>query len=249
MNHYFEKFSRENFPEKNSPHFGNSMAIIIGDTLAALGNKTILRSGFSEKLIIKTALRLQEIIALTVIGQVKDVHMEHLGNSSEKEILKMYEYKTARYTMEGPLHLGMILGGGKKRELETISVYATSIGIAFQIQDDILGIFGTEEKLGKSISSDIEKGKQTILLARALSSGNIRQKKELRAILKKKRILQGDREKFRKIIVETGSLEYTKKLADNYIKKGKESLDKAKISQKTKEFLLNLADFITSRSN
>ena len=86
----------------------------------------------------------------------------------EKEILEVHRNKTAKYTVEGPLHLGAMLAGADEKILKVFSDYAVPVGIAFQIQDDILGAFGNEKKLGKPVCSDLREGKQTLLVAKAL---------------------------------------------------------------------------------
>lgn len=249
LNFYFAKYARKNFRKKDAAHFGDSMAIIIGDMLEAYGNQIILESGFPDKLVMKTLVKLQDIIASTVMGQAKDIYLEHKGSDSEKEILRMYEYKTAKYSIEGPLHLGMLLAGAGEKDLKAMSRYAVPIGIAFQVQDDILGIFGSEKKLGKSVKSDIEKGKQTLLLARALKVGNRSEKKELQKIMDKKTIEKKDISIFQGIMKETGALEYANNLAKAYIESGKKSLRGVKLAQEAKDFLLGIADYMVMRSH
>lgn len=249
LNFYFTKYARKNFRKGDSAHFRDSMAIIIGDMLQALGNRIILESGFSERLVTRAASRLQEIIALTVMGQTKDIYLEHKGSDSEKEILKMYEYKTAKYSIEGPLSLGMLLAGAREKDLGSISRYAVPIGIAFQIQDDILGIFGSEKKLGKSVRSDIEGGKRTILLAKALEKADHKQKKELERIIGKGKINKKDIKSFQRIMIGTGALEYADGLAKDYIRSGKRSLRSMRLDQGTKDFLLGIADYMIMRSH
>lgn len=114
--------------------------------VAALGNQVLFESEFNPKLVIKALKRLQGIVSMTVVGQSEDIHIEYRGEATVKDILKMYEHKTAKYTFEGPLHLGAILGGADDKFLGQLSKYAVPAGIAFQIQDDILGIFGWEKK-------------------------------------------------------------------------------------------------------
>lgn len=247
VNRNYEKIGKRIFPGKDPKHFGISMALVVGDMVAALGNQVIFNSGFDEKLVMEALSKLQSIISYTVVGQVKDFYIEYRGKASEKEILEMYEYKTAKYTIEGPLHLGSILGRIDEKQLLGISNYAIPIGIAFQIQDDILGIFGEEEKIGKEVGSDIEEGKITILVAKVWEKADKKQRKIFDGILGKKDLTKREIETFRKILKDTGSLDYARKLADGYIKKGKEELEKIKMEKEMKDFLSGMADYMTSR--
>jgi len=128
-----------------------------------------------------------------------------------------------------------------------LSLFAVPIGIAFQIQDDILGIFGSEKKIGKEVGSDIKGGKETLLVEKAKEKGTPAQKKILEALLGSKNIKSADIEKFRSIILETGALEYAQKLSRDLIAQGKDSLEKMEFNSEAKEFLLGLADYMAER--
>jgi geranylgeranyl diphosphate synthase type I len=223
------------------------MAIIIGDMICALGNRMLFSSDFKPELVIQALKKLQEIVSLTVIGQSQDVKMGYRMKATEKEVLEMYENKTARYTIEGPLHLGAILGEAKGSLLYSLSAYAIPVGIAFQIQDDILGMFGSEKKLGKPVGSDIEEGKQTILIINAREKADKLQKAILDNLLGKEKPSLKELEIFRKVIVETGALEYSQNMAKRMIDKGKKALENVKINKEAKDFLLGVADYMASR--
>ncbi len=247
LNAFYEKVSKKYFPKKDSEHFGNSMAIIIGDLVSAMGNNIIFDSKFPPEKIMKALSGLQKIVSLTVVGQTKDIYMAHKGNPKEAEILEMYEYKTAKYTIEGPLHLGAILAGASEKTLEGLSRYSIPLGIAFQIQDDILGIFGSEKKLGKPVGSDIQEGKQTILSARALEKANSADRKKIKEIFKKEKISSDDTKEFREIIIRSGALEYARGKAKKYIQESKEALDNILLEKESKEFLSEIADYMIER--
>jgi geranylgeranyl diphosphate synthase, type I len=247
VNSHYEKWGRMMFGRKDSVHFGNSMAIIIGDMVGALGSQIIFSSKFPAERITRALNKLQSIISLTVIGQTKDIYMEYLGKASEKEVLKMYEYKTARYTIEGPLHLGAILAGADDQLLAGLSRYAIPLGIAFQIQDDIIGIFGSEKKIGKPVGSDIREGKITLLYLYAWKKADAWQKKDIRRIFGKKNLTGRDISDFRRIIKETGALDYANEKADKMIKKSQEALGTIDIAPESKEFLVELNEYLGRR--
>ncbi|EKE22033.1 MAG: hypothetical protein ACD_7C00077G0012 [uncultured bacterium] len=233
--------------KRDSVHFGNSMGIVVGDIIGALGNQVLFKSKFNAELVIKALDQLQSIIARVAVGEAQDVFIEHKRMASEKEVLDMYKNKTAKYTIEGPLYLGAILGGASDKLLSKISEFAVPVGIAFQIQDDILGIFGNEKKIGKPVGSDIREGKQTILVVRALKNASEKQKEVLNRLLGKKDISESEIEEFRKIIRETKSLEYANDLAQSLIQKGKKELANIGFNAQAKQNLLALADYMTQR--
>lgn len=245
---HYRKISQLLFPDGDHDHFGASIALIVGDMVGALGNQILFDAPFEPKVVLQALSKLQGIVALTVIGQTKDIYMEYDKKATKEEILRMYEYKTARYTVEGPLHLGGILGGADKDVLDIFSGYARPLGIAFQIQDDILGIFGSEEKLGKPVGSDIQEGKLTLLVAHAFEKATSDQKRELKVLLEKKEISRAQIKRFREIIEETGARDFAKRLAQGYIDEAKEAVIQSEnILPEAKEFLLSVADYMTQR--
>ncbi|XLQ20295.1 MAG: polyprenyl synthetase family protein [Candidatus Moraniibacteriota bacterium] len=232
----------------NEPdHFGQSIAMIIGDFVYSLGNQVLFESKFDAKLIVGALNRTQQIVGLTCIGEIQDVYMEYSKKATEEDVLKMYENKTAKYTFEGPLQLGAMLAGADKEFCDSLGGYAVPIGIAFQIQDDMLGVFGDEKKTGKPVGSDIVEGKLTFMVKRAYNNATIDQKNILDEYLGNKNMTDKDIIKFQNMIIESGAKkdcdEYSKKL----IKESKKALMKIKIDDYVKSFLLEIADYLNNR--
>lgn len=244
---YYADIARNHFKHKDAEHFGNSMAIIVGDMIGALGNQIIFESKFDPALVMKALHKMQGIVSFTVVGESEDIYIENKGKATEKEILRMYENKTAKYTIEGPLQLGAILAGADEKFLQSLSGYAVPAGIAFQIQDDILGVFGQVSKLGKPVGSDVKQGKQTILVAKAFEKGNRQQKETLKKLLGKKDLTGKELEEFKRIIMETGALEYARGMAEKLINQAKKSLDEMRIGEEARKFLIGIADYMVQR--
>jgi geranylgeranyl diphosphate synthase, type I len=245
---FFSEKKQKNLPADEVKHFGNSIAMITGDMLYAMANNLILESKFNDAVIIQSLSQVQSIIETTIAGQSQDVWIAHKKNATEKEILNMYKNKTARYTLEGPLYVGAMLAGRNDRKfLQCLSRYAVPVGIAFQIQDDILGIFGIKQKTGKLAVSDIEEGKRSIIVTKAFSRANLRQKKQLDSILGKKNLSNKEIRTFQDILKSTGALEYSKKMAAAYLVKGKREIKKIAFLPDTKRFLMGLTEYLEDR--
>jgi geranylgeranyl diphosphate synthase, type I len=247
----YKKIGKYFAPQKDAVHFGNSMAMIAGDMANAMANEIIFNSKFPSKTIIQALDKLQDIVYVTIPGEMLDVVMETRGYATEKEILRMFEGKTSRYTFEGPLHLGVILAGGKDRKDKTLSFftqYSLPLGKAFQIRDDILGVFGDEKKLGKPVGSDVIEGKQTLLLVKALENGNGEQKKTIRQLLGKKDLTEIELDRFREVIRETKSLNYSQNLARKFVDKALFALSQVRFKDKEAgDFLKGLAKYMVER--
>ena len=247
--HNFFATRKANSPfSKDAMHYGNSMAIVVGDFIYAFAIKIITRAGFDDEITVKAMNHLQSINLTTVIGQGQDIEITYKNNVAEKDVFVMYENKTARYSIEGPLHLGAIFAGcNSQKILNSLSNYAMPIGVAFQIQDDILGVFGNEKKIGKSTASDISEGKQSIVVVKARELSSYKQKIQLNSILGKKNLTNKEIDKFQDIIRSTGALEYSKKMSAVYLKKGKKEMKRAIILPNAKNFFIELAEYLENR--
>jgi geranylgeranyl diphosphate synthase, type I len=207
-----------------------------------------LNSGFDSKLVIKATAALQSTIIHTIIGQTQDICIENQRQVSEKEILEMYRNKTAKYTIENPLKIGAILAGADAKFLEKISLFALPMGLAFQLQDDILGLFEASKKTGKNSGSDIKEGKKTLLIAKAFEGAGKEDMKFMQKIFGNKKIVKPEIEKFKDIIKKTNALKYNQQLAEKFIKKAKFEMEKIGMNEGAKDFLSELADYIIARS-
>ncbi len=243
---YKNKYKNKN---KNSKHFEISMAIIVGDLAYNFGYEILAESNFSSDLKIKTIRKMNQIISNTASGEAADVELSVNSNFDTDKIIEMQKYKTAKYTIEGPLHLGAVLAGADEKFLKNISKFAIPLGIAFQIQDDIIGVFGDEQKIGKPVGSDIEEGKKTLLIAKAIEQADNEQKEILINLLGNAKINLKEIEKVREIIIKTGSLEHSQKIAGELIKTSKKRLEEMKILSQHQGFLNDLADFIVGREH
>ena len=117
---------------------------------------------------------------LVMVGQYLDVLVQARGAFSADEALRVIELKTSKYTVEGPLHLGAAIGGADAAVRTALSGYGLPLGEAFQLRDDILGVFGDPARTGKPAGDDLREGKQTLLTALAMRRATRRQAALLR---------------------------------------------------------------------
>jgi len=244
----YKKIAKKYNFKKDEAHFGNSMAIISGDMANSMAHDIILNTNFQNDVKLKFLNKLEKIISSTCSGEMLDVVMSYQDKTTEKQILKMHERKTACYTFEGPIHLGCILAEASEKFFNLFSKYALPLGKAFQIKDDILGIFGTEKEIGKTIGSDLAEGKKTLLVLKALEKGSKEQKKFIKQSLNKKNISKKEMEKFRNVIKETGSLEYSENLARNFAQEALDALAKIDFkNNQARKFFAGIVDYIVNR--
>lgn len=218
---------------------GEEGAILAGDLCFVFADEIFTNSPFEDK-IVRKAQKIYDLLRKEVVyGEYLDVLGEKKGVIGEEKIMKILEYKSGKYTVERPLHLGAALAEGPEEVFEIFSQYGIPLGISFQIKDDILGMFGEEEEIGKPVDSDLKEGKKTLLIAKALET--------LRGKEKKKFLSFTDLKWTRKMIKKTGSLDYSINLAKKLIKKAKIAIKDYPFEKEAKEYLLGIADYMLER--
>ena len=180
-------------------------------------------------------------------GQQMDMNFETEEKVSLKEYLKMIELKTAAL-LGGAVRLGAIVGGAKQRDAKLIEKFARLMGIAFQIQDDILDTFGDPKKFGKKVGGDIIQNKKTYLFLTALKKSKGATKKELLKwysmnIFDEQEKIAAVREIFMELEVQKTALA----LQNELIEKAYAELEKVNSSKEKKEGLKNWAEKLVVR--
>jgi geranylgeranyl diphosphate synthase type I len=211
---------------KNHSHYGVSQAICLGDIGMFLAVRLVSTSNFDSEKRLKAVNSFVNTLLYTGIGEMLDVELPYLQTvKEESDVLAIYLHKTAHYTITGALQLGATLGGATDEYLAHLAVYGNNLGIAFQIQDDILGIFGDEEQTGKSTVSDIEEGKITLLYLFALKKATVAQKSLLENYYGKGQISEEEANKIRKLFIDTGALAYCETQKETYVAQALSLLD------------------------
>jgi geranylgeranyl diphosphate synthase type I len=188
-------------------------------------------------------------MVITAHGQTMDIMNQLIERPSKANVERVLEWKTALYTVVNPLHVGMILAGAYRKAIDAITPFGAYAGKAFQITDDILGIYGDEKELGKTPGDDIREGKGTLLIMHALEHATTADKTFLQQCLGNSNLTFGDFETCRRIIKDSGALAYAREQAAGYLGQALTSLDKPKglWSQEGTDFLKGIAYALQNR--
>ncbi len=212
----YEKYAlTENF--NDSKYFGMSMGILIGDLSNQFAFEIIANAQFDERKIVNLIDIVQQYLSEVLFGQSHDILLACKEDYSESCVLKVQEQKTALYTFVLPLLSGGAIAGVENGQLEILKKYGKAAGTAFQIQDDIFGLFGSEEKIGKDVISDLQEGKKTLLMTKALENANDSQRGIILSNLGKSDVSYSELEQVRKVVIDTGSLEYAYKMIREFV--------------------------------
>lgn len=234
----------ENCMRRRSPSsftkYGEKKAIVIGDFLFGLASEIISRH---------EAPKIVSLVSKTVsnvsMGQYLEFSLRRSQEVTEQSYMEVAELKTAS-TFMASAEAGAILGGGSKSEIKNLLNYGKNLGIAFQIQDDILDIFGDPAKTGKPIGLDLKNGERTLLIIHTLNHSNHSEKKYIRDILDEKEISNSDIDRVREIFINSGSIDYAIQSSNEILSKAKNCIDGLKESEAKKK-LFFLADSTAKR--
>ncbi|WP_285116296.1 polyprenyl synthetase family protein [Leifsonia sp. fls2-241-R2A-40a] len=205
--------------------WGEAGAILAGDLLLLAASTALARIDTDEW----TRERLLDIldhgVFVTAAGELADVALaEGLGadRPALEHVLAMTEHKTAAYSVSGPLMTGALLAGGGEDVLAPLAEYGRLVGIAFQLGDDLLGIFGSEDITGKSIVSDLRQGKETSLIAYARSTARW---EEVAPSLGRSDLVAAEAGRLAAVLEECGARRFVERLLADHVDRAIALLD------------------------
>jgi geranylgeranyl diphosphate synthase type I len=189
--------------------FGAAAAILLGDLALVWADDMFRTSGLPHDALDRTGEPWQAMRTELLGGQFLDVLNQSTGDTSTRAALQVDRYKTAAYTVERPLHLGAAIAGADPDLVAAYRRFGADIGVAFQLRDDLLGVFGDPEVTGKPAGDDLREGKRTVLVAtaveRAEQRGDMAAKDALLAAVGNPELDGGGVERVRDILTELGA--------------------------------------------
>lgn len=201
--------------------FGSSAAVLAGDLALAWADDTVADTDLPDAVRARVRAEWRALRTEMVAGQYLDLHGQVTGARSRAQALRVARLKSALYTVERPLALGAALAGADERTARSLGAAGRCAGIAFQLRDDLLGVFGDPEATGKPSGEDIREGKLTYLTAvgraRAESSGDRAAVAVLDAALGDARLSAGDLDRVRATLVMTGAREVVEARIDHLV--------------------------------
>ena len=224
--------------------WGINTGILSGDRMLILayqllGNYDFKKNKELNEVFSKTAMEICE-------GQQLDIDFESRFDVSHEDYIEMIKLKTA-VLIACSLKMGAIVAGTKSQNQDLIYDFGISLGIAFQIQDDYLDVFGDQSKIGKKVGGDILENKKTILFHTAFSQSDQKTKDELTFLYGSKEIVKDKISIVKSIFLKSNAKQITKELIENYTSDALLNLDKLKIDNKKKQALIHLSNSLMKR--
>ncbi|AEW92846.1 MULTISPECIES: polyprenyl synthetase family protein [Streptomycetaceae] len=235
---------------RTADRIGTGAAILIGD-LALCWTDELIHTAHLTARQLRRVLTLLDVMRTEVMyGQYLDVTASGAPNPGLESALAIVRYKTAKYTVERPLHIGAALAGAPQRVLDALTAYAMPLGEAFQLRDDLLGVFGDPEVTGKSRLDDLREGKHTALIALALRESRPDQVTLLRELLGRPDIGEDEAARIGRILTASGARAHVEELiADRRETVLRFLADDTALAPQVLPHLRRLADTMTRRTS
>lgn len=228
--------------------FGIGAAILLGDLCLSWADEVLLQSGLPLDALVRGKAVYDEMRTELMAGQYLDLLEQARGGGSVDRALKVVRYKSAKYTIERPLHLGAALAGADAGLFATYSDYGLPLGEAFQLRDDILGVFGDPSETGKPAGDDLREGKRTVLVALAVERSTPAQSSVLRRFLGDPGLDGAGVDALREVIESTGARAATERLIDQFLSRSLAALEQGDVEPAARSVLAGLAYAATRRS-
>jgi geranylgeranyl diphosphate synthase type I len=228
--------------------FGEAAAILLGDLALIWADTMLADSGFPAE-VLQRAQPVWDAMRVEVMcGQYLDVVEQARGGGSVERALRVARLKSAKYTIERPLHLGAALGNGGPDLAASLSDYGLPLGEAFQLRDDVLGVFGDPGVTGKPAGDDLREGKRTALVALAFAAANDAQQQQLRGRLGDPNLDEDGVTVLREVIAATGALRQVEALIAERLEAALDALAAAPIESTAAAALSDLATAVSHRA-
>jgi geranylgeranyl diphosphate synthase type I len=228
--------------------FGDSAAILLGDLALVWSDEMLQTSGVDLADLARARPIFDRMRTEVTVGQYLDVLTQASGDTSMERAGQVARYKSAKYTVERPLLLGAALAGAPDDLIAAYEGFGLPLGEAFQMRDDVLGVFGDPAQTGKPAGDDLREGKRTYLVAAALAAAPAQDRDELDAGLGDPALDLTGVERLRAMIRDSGALARTEERIAALTATALDALAAADIEAEPRSVLEGLAEAATKRA-
>ena len=227
---------------------GTSVALLVGDLALVLADDMFIRSGFPAPVVADAFRAYSRMREQVIVGQYLDVVAAREPTITEQRARSIARLKSGRYSIEEPLAIGATLARARPVTLDALAAYGGPLGEAFQLRDDLLGLFGRRAETGKPIDSDVREGKRNVLFARAAASLD----GDDRAFFldhwgKGEALTEEQIDALRALVERSGARAYTERLLDDLVAQANDALAGVDADAESRAALEDLTTLATAR--
>lgn len=231
----------------SSAEFGQAGAVLLGDLMLMWVDDMVAEAGLPHEDLQRARPFLSLMRTEMACGQFLDVTAQALPLEPERleqnidQVSRVVEFKAGRYSVRRPLQFGAAVGAASPDLQQALGAYGSPLGRAFQYRDDVLGVFGDEDTIGKPAGGDLKEGKHTLLLTHALAASSEAGRNRLLSLVGSPDLSPEGVAEARDIITESGALRQVEDAIDTHYEEAIAALDTAEMTPQGKEGLIGLA--------
>ncbi|MFJ1754697.1 polyprenyl synthetase family protein [Kitasatospora sp. NPDC088134] len=234
-------------PAARAAQHGQGAAVLVGDLALIWSDELLNGASLAARRPERVLPLLDEMRSEVLYGQYLDLQTTGRLSADVDTPLRVIRYKTAKYTVERPLHVGAALAGATPQAEAALSAFALPLGEAFQLRDDLLGVFGDPERTGKSVLDDLRAGKATVLMALAVQRASHRELRSLQARFGRPNLTERDAAVVRSVLEATGARQAVEELIRTRLAQALTALDHAPFPAGARAALRDIARSATTR--
>ncbi len=244
----FTQWHRDRGLAGPSDRFGESAAVLLGDLCLVWAQQMLRESGLDAEALSRAWPHYDAMRTELAVGQFADL-VNHAGAfPTLAQVLDVSRRKSGNYTVRRPLEIGAILAGCGPRTLALLGRYGSAVGEAFQLRDDVLGIFGAPAVTGKPAGSDLAEHKATSLVVAAHHLADADTGRQLCELMSSDDLDEDDLRRWRTLIVATGAVDWIEQQIDSRLARALDWIDTGQIDPAVRIALADMAAACTERS-
>jgi geranylgeranyl diphosphate synthase, type I len=245
---HFENLHHEKKLSGSAAQFGIASAILLGDLALVWASKMLHESKIPAAQLISALPIFDEMEVELMAGQYLDIYEQALASESVERSLKVARYKSGKYSIERPLHFGAAIANKNPEKFYPIySAYGLPLGEAFQLRDDLLGVFGEPAETGKPAGDDLREGKRTVLMALTHERSSDQQRRTIKELLGKPDLSLDEVNELRAIIIDSGARDHLEGLISTLTQEAVSAIDNPLITSHAQSLLHQMATIATQR--
>ena len=226
---------------------GVNTALLVGDLALVLADDMFMASGFEPAALTHAFQAYSRMRQEVIVGQWLDLEAAFNKETSEEQARLVARLKSGRYSVEEPLAIGACLAGGSEELLGRLAAFGAPLGEAFQLRDDLLGLFGDRAETGKPIDSDIREGKHNVLYAKTRSALQGVERAFFETRWGGSGLREDEVESLRALVESSGAKAATEELLQELVSRARTALERIELDHEVANALEALLELSTAR--
>ncbi|MBI2700795.1 MAG: polyprenyl synthetase family protein [Mycobacterium gordonae] len=244
----FEQWHTQRGLSGSSRRFGESAAVLLGDLCLIWAEQMLRDCGLSRTQLQRAWPRYDAMRTELAVGQFADLTLDIRKPPTLDAVLNVARLKSGNYTVRRPLEIGAAMAGCSEHTLARLGEYGSAVGEAFQLRDDILGIFGSPGTTGKPNGGDLLERKATSLMVAAFELADTSTRRQFAELIDREHLTDADLEHWRALIFATGAVQRIEQLISDRVAIAQEALNSSGIDGPIKGALSGMAGVCTRRA-